>query len=146
MARYSDEFRAQAVLMLEAAGYPETKGALTKTARALGIKVMTLSRWGRRTQNPPPNKLVSEKVFDLKEALLNEVQAILEEFPNARPDADYRELGTVLGIVVDKLQLLDGKATERVEILTEQERTTRIAELYDTARTRRDRRDSERIQ
>jgi transposase-like protein len=138
MARYSDEFRAQAIAMLEAAGYPDTKGAIVRTARQLGIKHQTLSRWARREYNPAPHKTVLIKNFDLKEAIRDELQAIIFELPNARPDADFKELATAFGIFVDKLQLLEGKATERVTILTDEERTERLAELLNAARTRRD--------
>lgn len=80
------------------------------------------------------------------QAIRDELQAILEELPNARPDADFKELATSFGIFVDKLQLLEGKATERVELLTEQERTDRLAAIFEAARTRRDGRDSEVLQ
>lgn len=138
MARYSDEFRAQAIMLLEMNGYPETKGALLKTAKYLGIPQRTLSRWARRQSNPPPDILVHKKNFDLQQAIKDELQAIVYELPLARPDADYRELGTIFAILVDKLQLLEGKATERVEHFTPAERIRRIAELYDAARNRRD--------
>lgn len=142
MARYSDEFRAQAIVMLEAAGWPNTKGAIVNVARRLGIKHQTLSHWARRTHGEPPQKLLREKTFDLKQAVREELQAIIEELPKARPDADFKELVTSFGIMVDKLQLLDGKATERVEVMTDDERVNRIAELLDRGRARRDRPDS----
>lgn len=138
MARYNDEFRAQAIVMLEAAGWPDSKGAIMRVARQLGIKHQTLSRWSRAEQNPPPHKVVRIKTFDLRQAVRDELQAILLEMPDARPDADFKELATAFGILVDKLQLLDGKATERVEILTPEERTDRLTELLDTSRARRD--------
>ena len=118
MARYSDEERANAVLMLEAAGYPKTEGALSRVARRLSIPHQTLSRWGRRAQNPPPHKLVQEKKFDLIQAIRDEVQAVLGDMPDARQDADYRALTTALGIMVDKLQLLTGEPTERVDMVS----------------------------
>jgi transposase-like protein len=138
MARYTDEFRAQAIVMLEAAGWPERKGAIARTAATLHIHQRTLSRWASRQQNPPPDILVHKKRFDLQAAIQDELQAVIEELPSARPDADYKELITALAILVDKSQLLEGKATERVELLTEQERTNRLTELLDAARNRRD--------
>lgn len=138
MARYSDEFRAQAIAMLQLNGYPESKGALLKTAKYLGIPQRTLSRWAKRQSNPPPDKLVHKKNFDLRQAIKDELQAVLYELPSARPDADYKELITALGILVDKSQLLEGKATERIEYLTPEERTDRLTELLDAARNRRD--------
>jgi hypothetical protein len=38
--------------------------------------------------------------------------------PDARQDADYRALTTALGIMVDKLQLLTGEPTERVDMVS----------------------------
>jgi transposase-like protein len=136
--RYTDEFRAQAIVMLEAAGWPQQKGALTRTAKTIGVSYQLLAHWARHQQTAS-QKLLREKTFDLIQALRDEVQAIIHEMPNARPDADFKELGTVLGIIVDKLQLLEGKATERVEVMSDDERANRIATILDTARKRRDR-------
>lgn len=116
MARYDDEFRASAVLMLQAAGYPDRKGALTQVAAKLGIPQYTLTRWHNRTSNPPPLKLVKRKKEELVELILSEAYNILREMKDARPDADYRALATAFGIMIDKFQLLSGEATERVEM------------------------------
>jgi hypothetical protein len=139
--RYDDDERSTAVLFLEAAGYPNTKGALQHASNYLKIPQATLSRWARGVSNPPPSKLVNEKRASLIDLLRDEAYSILGEMGEARRDADYRTLGTVLGIVVDKLQLLEGKPTERVEQigqLSDLERASRIAELLDSARARRD--------
>lgn len=140
--RYSDEERSTAVLFLEAQGYPDTKGALKRVSDRLHIPQSTLSRWARGVSNPPPSMIVSEKRESLIDLLRQEAYAILGDMTDTRQDADYRTLGTVLGIVVDKLQLLEGKPTERVEQvgqLSDIERATRIAEVLDAARARRDR-------
>jgi transposase-like protein len=114
--RYTDEERATAVLFLESEGYFQDKpGALTRVSERLGIPHQTLSRWAREKQNPAPPELVQEKRKALIELLRDEAYAILGDMDTTRVDADYRTLGTVLGIVVDKLQLLDGKPTERNE-------------------------------
>jgi hypothetical protein len=60
--------------------------------------------------------LVSEKAFDLKEALQTELQAILEAMPDARSEAPYADLSRALGIVADKLLLLQNKPTERIAV------------------------------
>lgn len=135
--RYSDEFRAGAVLMLRAAGYPERRGALMETANHLGISHQILGRWFRRDQNPPPQKSVQIKMSDIVEMLKNEVVAALGELPNARPDADYLDIGKVMGIMVDKLQLLQGEATERVVYeLSDSDRSEQITTLLNRARAR----------
>jgi len=115
--RYTDEYRASAVLMLEAAGYPETEGALSRVADHLGMHYQTLSRWFRAVQNPPPNEMVQEKRFDLMEAIMDELRAIVGDMKSVRSEASYKDLGTVFGILTDKHQLLTGKPTERVEHL-----------------------------
>ena len=115
MTRYTDEFRASAVLMLEAAGYPGTKGALARVSRAQKVPARTLSRWLRKESNPPPDKNVSEKRPELIAAIREELHEILGEFKNTRGDADYRALATAFGILVDKHELLAGNATARIE-------------------------------
>jgi len=101
--------------MLQAAGYPETKGALSRVAAEVRTPARTISRWFNAEFNPPPDKTVSEKKVDFVQAIRNELQGILNEMPNARADAGYRELATAFGIMVDKLQLLSGEPTERSE-------------------------------
>ena len=138
--RYDDKFRASAVIMLEAAGYPDKKGALAAVAKNLDVPAPTLHRWIREKNNPPPSDVVNEKRMDLKEMLKAEINGALGEMPNARIDASYRDLGTVAAILIDKLQLLEGKATERIEhnaTVTHEERVNRIATILDAARDRR---------
>ena len=143
--RYDDKFRANAVLLLEAAGYPDTKGALTRVSDNVGVPLATLHRWFRAKNNPPPSELVNEKRPELIDLIRSEIYGVLETMPEERKEADYRTLVTGLGILVDKLQLLEGKATERIGLMDEHERTDRIAALLEAARNRRDRPDTERI-
>jgi len=114
--RYDDKFRASAVVMLEAAGYPDKKGALEQTAKACKAPESTLRGWYSEAHNPPPAKLRAEKRLELTDLLKNELGSIFKAMPNARPDASYRDLGTVAAIFIDKLQLLEGKPTWIVEI------------------------------
>lgn len=138
--QYDDKFRASAVVMLEAAGYPDKPGALTQVAAHIGVPAMTISRWFKAANNPPPHELVTEKRLDLKDMLRAEINGALGAMPGQRIEATYRDLGTVAAILIDKLQLLEGKATERVEVneLSDADRAARIAALLDAARTRRD--------
>lgn len=148
VARYTDDFRASAVVMLEAAGYPDRKGALTQVAASLKISRATISRWYNHKRNPAPSELVNEKRTDLKELLENELRGALGEMADARMDASYRDLGTVVGILFDKKQLLEGKPTEIVDdnSLTDEKRVDRITAIFDRARDRRDRRPDEFVQ
>lgn len=115
--RYSDDFRASAVLMLEAAGYPGREGALTSVSSNTGVPLSTLRGWFTARRNPPPAELRNIKRVDFKQLLREELYGIHEEMPKARPDASYRDLAWAYGVLTDKLQLLDGKPTWRIELV-----------------------------
>ena len=110
--RYTDEFRASAVVMLEAAGYPNTEGALAHVAKAVGMPHNTLRNWFHGKHNPPPSEVRHEKKGEIVDLLRTEIYGILNEMPNKREFARYQELATSLGIAIDKLQLLSGEPTE----------------------------------
>lgn len=138
--RYDDKFRASAVVMLEAAGYPDKKGALEQTSKRTGVPISTLHGWFNATRNPPPADVRNEKRKELRELLEDELRAIFQEMPNARSEAGYKDLGTVAGILFDKKQLIDGKPTqitEDVSNLSDEERSNRITAIFDKARARR---------
>lgn len=138
MARYTDDYRASAVVMLRSEGYPEQKGALTRISRYLKVPHSTLLRWYHAKSNPPPSEIVQIKKEQIIELLLGEAYGALKEMKDARLDADYRELATAAAILIDKWQLLEGKPTERHDHThTVEERANRIAVLLDAARERR---------
>jgi transposase-like protein len=120
MARrtYDDKFRASAVVMLEAAGYPDTKGALTKVANHLKVPARTLSRWFNKENNPPPDDVVKVKKGQMIEQLENLAYKLIAAIHKEIDEngAPVRESSTALGIVIDKRQLLMGGATSRNEI------------------------------
>lgn len=109
--QYTDEFRASAIVMLESQGYPDEPGALVSVASHLGIPHQTLSRWAKEAQNPAPPELVHEKTVDMCEMLRAEIRAALQAAPDAREFANYKDLITAVGIMLDKLQLLEGRPT-----------------------------------
>ena len=123
--RYDDKFRALAVLMLEAAGYPNQRGALEAVSRRLQMPRTTLRQWFDGSHNPPPAQVRHEKQIDLVQAIKDELQDILPEFAKARGDASYKDLVTAFAILVDKLQLLAGEPTENVQQRIVIERTDR---------------------
>lgn len=131
--RYTDDMRASLVALLISEGWPNKKGALTRVASYGNVPVTTLRRWATRAQNPPPTEMVTEKKLDLVAAITDELVAIFGELPSARPDADYRELMTAAGILIDKLQLLTGGATDRTEhIMTWRDAVQAAREEYDS--------------
>ena len=116
---HNDEFRASAVLMLEAAGYPDRKGALSQVSGRLGVPLSTLRGWFNGQHNPPPAKLRNEKRIDLLEAIRDELAEIFPAMAERRIDASYRELVTAAGILIDKQQLLTGKPTGALTLQVE---------------------------
>lgn len=110
---YDDKFRASTVVLLEAAGYPNSVGALQRVADQVGAPAMTISRWFNATRNPPPNEVVNEKRLELSELLDIAIRAAIDSLPEKLPDAPYKDTVTAIGIMTDKKQLVDGKATER---------------------------------
>lgn len=115
--RYDDKFRASATVMLEAAGYPEQKGALDRVAKHLGIPAPTLHRWANGKNNPPPSDVVSEKKAELTTELKNLAYELVAAMRLNVHDANLVQQATTFGIVVDKWQLLDGKPTWRGEVI-----------------------------
>lgn len=109
--QYSDDFRADCVLMLEAAGYPDRKGALTVVSKKVKVPLRTLSRWFNREQNPPPDQLVNEKRGEMSDRLESIQHIILDEMEKAVKGAPLRELATAYGVTFDKRQLLNDKPT-----------------------------------
>jgi transposase-like protein len=110
--RYDDKFRASAVVMLEAAGFPDRKGALSHVSKHLGVPIPTLTRWVTGAQNPAPNDLVTKNRIELTDLLDTEIAAAFEAAKSVRGDASYRDLMTGIGILVDKRQLLRGEPTQ----------------------------------
>lgn len=114
---YTDEYRASACVAAIAAGYPQTKGALTRVARELGIPYQLLSQWVRAINNAPPQEILQEKVLSMRDLIENEMRSIMTTMPTKRGLANYGSLGTVYGILFDKLRLLDNLPTELIGIL-----------------------------
>jgi len=117
--RYDDKFKVNAVLTYEA------NPNYVFVAKKLGIPESTLRSWvnTKLYQDKMPQgagldaEVYDEKKIDLVTAIIDEVWGILGEMPVARAEASFRELGTVLGILVDKKQLLSGEPTERSAIV-----------------------------
>ena len=62
--RYNDKFRANAVVMLEAAGYPKS-GALSQVSQHLSVPLNTLKGWATAASNPVPADVRTEKKAEL---------------------------------------------------------------------------------
>lgn len=117
--RYDDQFRASAVVMLQAAGYPDQKGSLEGVAKYLKMPAPTLHRWFREKNNPPPSELVTEK----KEELADVFERIAYKYlTHADRDVVIEETSGKDAVVtaataVDKMRLLRDLPTEIVAVL-----------------------------
>jgi transposase-like protein len=110
--RYSDEQRAAVLAALDANG-----GNLTRTARETGVPRQTIQTWaGQRDGQPISAEVRQENRLTLADLIRAELDAIFEAMPGKRQNADYKTLGTVAGILSDKLTLLDGGATSRIDL------------------------------
>jgi hypothetical protein len=116
---YDDEFRASAIVMLQAAGYPKSLGALSSVARKLKVPDRTLSRWFNGENNPPPGKLVNIKKGDMANALEEVAWMLLDSMADSEAiaDAPLQQRATAYGIAVDKMRLLRGLPTEIVALI-----------------------------
>lgn len=119
MARYTDEARANAVALLAAAGYPDRTGALSEISRQLNIPSRTLSRWFKREQNPPPDKLVTEKKGELSDLYEDAAHKFLQHSVDNYLLMKPKEAITAAAIATDKMQLLRGLPTEIIELSPE---------------------------
>lgn len=127
--RFTDEFRAKAVALAIAAGYPNTKGALTRVAGDLKISHQVLRNWIVGVQNAPPQGLLQEKKVELRDLIQKELADIMARLPEKRGEASYRELGTVFGIMFDKLQLLDELPTQIIGLSPQLKQIAELAEM-----------------
>jgi len=115
--RYDDKFRASAVVMLEAAGYPDKEGALMHVARHLSMPHNTLRNWYHEKHNPPPSELRQHVKKSLVELLDDIAYKLIGAMPSKIVDASLQQTATSLAIVIDKKQLLTGKPTWRGEVI-----------------------------
>jgi transposase-like protein len=117
--QYDDKFRASTVVMLQSEGYPHKPGALTYVAKHVGVPAMTISRWFKASNNPPPHELVTEK----KEELADVFERVAYKYLRHAESEDV--IDAVAGnaavvtaaTAVDKMRLLRGLPTEIVQVL-----------------------------
>lgn len=116
--RYTDEERASYVVMLQGAGYPDKKGALQEVVNYSGIQPNVLRRWWKGTQNPPPNKLVTQKKGNLADALEDIAWRIVRHIkdPDVITEMTGQQGATSIGILIDKIRLLREEPTERIAV------------------------------
>ena len=135
--RYSDADVAAALAALDA-----NNGNVLDTAKKLNIPEPTLKSWAQgRGVTQSIRELHDIKKEELAAHLRDVAMKLIDAVPAKIENANLQQIGVVLGIAIEKAQLLAGEATERSEhnvILTDEQRTERVAQLLETARARRD--------
>jgi hypothetical protein len=106
--RYTDNDRANALALLAISSTEEV-------AKETGIPVRTLRNW---RANPPPGaaELGPEKEAELERILERLASALATSIFDKIDGAALNHAAVALGIVIDKLRLLKGEATEVTEV------------------------------
>ena len=113
--KYTDNFKAGAVLMLEAEGYPGDPFAIERVAEHIKIPRRTLLRWFKGDTGAPSVEVVQQQKMGLIDLFDQELRKVFIAMNEVRADASYRDLATGAGIFADKLQLLNNRPTMRIE-------------------------------
>ena len=116
--KFTEDERAVFLLQLEAVNYPENEHALLQVTKQKGAPSRnTLIRWWKIKNEPHISKLVQHKkrdlITDLKNLLGLHIDASTEAVKGSE---DLRAIDTGIGIIVDKLQLLQGEPTDIQEV------------------------------
>jgi transposase-like protein len=129
---YTDHEKANALALLAVSRVEDVHAAT-------GIPLGTLKDWKRK---PPRGalELQPEKEASLADELRHAARALVGAIPSKIADAPLNHTAIALGIIFDKLQLLEGKPTSIDEVrdaLSDDDRAARVAALLDRARARR---------
>lgn len=116
MARrvYTDMDRARAAVMLQA-----NDGNVKRTARELGLPVMTVSDWKQlwEREGYPENiaevlpAAIEDLTGQMKSVVIEAVRIVREKLPQA----SAKDAAWIAGVFTDKLRLIEGQATHRTE-------------------------------
>lgn len=122
MAKYSDEYRATAIAMMVAEGYPDDATAIKRVHGQLAVpkpNVRTLRYWYQHQHQPAPEKLIQEKKEDLSDLF----EKVAEKYVRhaMKDDIVLKSSGagamTAAAIAVDKMRLLRNLPTEIIAVL-----------------------------
>ena len=122
MAKYSDEYRATAIAMMVAEGYPDDSTAIKRVHGQVAEpkpNVRTLRYWFQHQHQPAPEKLIQDKKDELADLF---EQAAKKYVSHAiKDDVVSKSSGagamTAAAIAVDKMRLLRDLPTEIIGVL-----------------------------
>lgn len=124
MAKYSDEYRTSAIVMLEAQGYPDDSYALgrvhsyLKSRKPFPTKA-TLLNWYQGEKTPSDSKVLNDKKRDMTLELKGLVWKLIDHAGDNDTISDMSGQQTItsIGILIDKIRLLTGLPTQIVQIM-----------------------------
>lgn len=107
MTTYSDEIKAETLALLDV-----NNGNVRKTSRQTGVPQSTIRDWrdGKGVVDAVA-EIRARKKGEISDLIRDELEAIFEAMKSKRSEATYKELATAGGILIDKMQLLDGDPT-----------------------------------
>ena len=118
---YTEQFRAEALVTLEANG-----GNILQTAEQLSIGQATLSKWVAENRDIKETSsdlavATAELVPETRESFISELKTlrnkVLRHLDGIVEDLKAREAAITLGILIDKTELLEGNATSRTAVV-----------------------------
>ena len=129
--KFTEDEKAMWLLQMEVLNYPNNEHAPYKIAKQKNAPhARTLRRWWRVKGEPHIDKLVEHKKRDFIEELKNLLGLHIDAAKEAvKGSEDIRAIDTGIGIIVDKLQLLQGEPTERKELNVTDSRDRIMADL-----------------
>ena len=118
---YTEQFRAEALVTLEANG-----GNILQTSEQLGVAQATLSKWVAENRDIKESSsdlaiAAAELVPETRESFISELKTlrnkVLRHLDGIVEDLKAREAAITLGILIDKTELLEGNATSRTAVV-----------------------------
>lgn len=121
MAKYTQQYRAACIAMLEGAGYPENPYKLEEIAKHLKLPSRTLRRWYKGEVDALRPEVVRQQKQDLAEIYEDIAYKLLAHAGDQDVIDDMSGKDAVLasGIATDKMRLLRGLPTEIIAVLPE---------------------------
>lgn len=114
---YSDEFVAAAIVLLQANGWPEIRGAQAKTARQLDVPQNTLIGWA----NESNRNVHKARTFDIVKAELAEMWSegasiLYKQGMERRDELSAMQAFTAAAISTDKMDILTRGPAVNVQV------------------------------
>lgn len=120
--KYTDKFKAGAIELLKAAGYPQRTSAAEEVARHLKMPVRTLKKWrfdgihyGDRVAERGMEELQEQTRQELTDLFEMTIRSALEDMKLKQEDATYRDLAWAAAVFLDKVRLMNDKPTQNVQ-------------------------------